>query len=147
MRDRYEAVSRFPTTDLTAGEVLAGELRELAAKIPAAFQKWNYSTLEVSRCGMPRVQFRINENLKHFAECKDTAQPEFLGGPWLAKGRQHEFNRRLIEHRQTGFPVSAYVPGGVLIAAAFGSIELAKAAESEISGMLDAEETVGAQND
>lgn len=147
MRDRYEAVSRFPTTDLTAGEVLAGELRELAAKIPAAFQKWNYSTLEVSRSGMPRVQFRINENLKHFAEFKDTAQPEFLGGPWLAKGRQDKFNRLLVEHRQTGFVVSAYVPGNVLIAAAFGSIELAKAAKSEILGVLDAEESAGAQND
>lgn len=131
MRDRYEAVARFHKTDLTAGEVLAAELRELASKDFSAFQKWTYSKLEVSRGGMPRVQFRINENLKHFADAKDTHQPEFLGGPWLAKDAE-EMAKISHECHTAGLPVSAFVPGSVLIVAAFGSKEAAQQAEIEV---------------
>lgn len=133
MRDRYEAVARAHETDLTAGEVLAEELRELATKSQDAFSKWAYSNIEVSRGGMPRVKFRINENLKHFDNFKGGDQPEFLGGTWLAKDME-EMARIGAEYERQGFPVSAYIPGEVLMAVAFGSAEAARAAGVSLIG-------------
>ena len=129
MRERYEAQARFRETNLTAGEVLAEELRALAGKSIDAYQKWSYSKLEVSRGGMPRVQFRINENMKHFDGFEKTPQPEFLGGPHLQKNSDFAL---WPQWQNRGFPVSAYVSGDVLMAAAFGSKEAAREAEIEV---------------
>lgn len=131
MRDRYEAVERFGDIKATAGEVLAGELRELESKSYEAFQKWTYSQLEVSRNGMPRVVFRINETMRGYSGFENVKQPEFLGGPWLAMNEKElaAFGR---ERQGQGLSVSAYVPGNVLIAAAFGSVEAADMASSEV---------------
>ena len=120
MRERYEAVSRFNQTALSAGEALANEMEELARESFEGFQKWTYSVVEVSRGGLPLVKFRINENLKHYAAFKDGEQPEFLGGPWLETSvlKIEEYHR---ENAGKGLPVSAFIPGGVLINAAFGS--------------------------
>jgi len=131
MQDRYTARARFRETDLTAGEVLANELAALANKEFPAFQKWMYSRLEVSRNGMPRVQFRINENIKHYEDAKKTSQPEFLGGPWLA-GDLNQTEKSIVEFQTVGLPVQASVPGDVLIVAAFGSKEAAKQATKEV---------------
>lgn len=140
MRERYEAVARFRDTDATAGEVLAAELRELASKAPEAFQKWEYSDLEVSRGGVPRIKFRINENLKHFDGYQNTPQPEFLGGPYLAKTAD-EMAERIKENERRGLPVSAFVPGRVLIVAAFGSSDAALEAQIEVARTLNQVET------
>jgi hypothetical protein len=142
MRDRYEAVARLKETELTAGEVLAAELRGLASKDVSYYQKWEVSKLEVSRGGTPRVQFRFHENMKHFRDFKDTPQPEFLGGPWLAKDAD-KLGELLVEYQGSGFPVSALVSGDVLMAAAFGSKEAAQEARSEIIRAYHAQNSKG----
>lgn len=120
MRDRYEAPSRFGAFDATAGEVLADQLREIATESFEAFQKWSYSDIEVSRSGNPRVKFRINENVRHFDGFQNGEQPEFIGGSYAAKSVE-EMAEKAKEFGHTGLPVSAFIPGSVLIVLAFGS--------------------------
>lgn len=132
MRDRYEARARFHETESTAGEVLAEQMMELARGDVQAFQKWSYSLVEVSRGGVPRVQFRINEMMKHYDEFHGTAQPEFLGGPWLSDDAD-EMALKNIEFQRVGMPVSAFISGGVLMAAAFETEEKARAAHRAAS--------------
>jgi hypothetical protein len=127
MRDCYQAEHRFGMCDLVAGDVIAAELRELAEKHCEAFQKWSYSDIEVSRSGNPRVQFRTNVNLRHFDHRNETDWPEFIGGTFSAKTTQ-ELTQRAEEFGNTGLPVSAFIPGRVLMALAFGSTSAAEAA-------------------
>ena len=129
MRDRYEAVARFNETHLTAGEVLAEELRELANKNFAAFQKWAYSDIEVSRGGMPSVKFRINEVMKPYGSRSE--QSIFLGGSWLHTSIQ-DLERLAKDEERSGFAVSAFVPGEVLMVAAFGSKKISDDAYFEV---------------
>ena len=131
MRERYDAVSRFRETDMTAGELLAGELEELASESFEAFQKWTYSQVEVSRGGMPKVRFLINENLRSHSGFEAAEQPEFLGGPWLATSYSEieEFDKKNVGK---GLAVSAFVPGRVLMDVAFGSHDAAWAAAMRV---------------
>lgn len=124
MRDRYNAPARFGDFELTAGEVLASELQELATGDLSAFQKWSYSDIEVSRTGNPRVKFRINENIRQF-QGGASEQPEFIGGSFAAKSIE-EMEKLAAEFSHTGLPVSAFIPGDVLILLAFGSKDAAR---------------------
>lgn len=119
MRDRYNAPHRWRVYG-TAGEVLADQLREIADGHVEGLQKWSYSDIEVSRTGNPRVKFRINESVRHFEGFQNVEQPEFIGGSYIAKDID-----ALIEAEREfggpGLPVSAFIPGHVLIVLAFGS--------------------------
>lgn len=121
MRDRYSAPHRYGDYG-TAGEVLADQLREIAEGHVEGIQKWSYSDIEVSRTGNPRVKFRINENVRHFEGFQNTEQPEFIGGTFAAASISIEaMTEAAKEYGDMGLPVSAFIPGGVLIVLAFGS--------------------------
>lgn len=130
MRDRYNAPHRYGDYG-TAGEVLTEQLDEIAAGEPEGLMKWSYSDIEVSRTGNPRVKFRINENVRHFEGFQNTEQPEFIGGTFAAASVSNEaMTEAAKEFAHTGLPVSAFIPGHVLIVLAFGS--KAKAASATI---------------
>jgi hypothetical protein len=132
MRDSFAARERFHRTELSAGETLAAELQELATGKLDAFQKWEYSDLEVGRGGLPTVQFRINVNVRHFEGFADADWPIFVGGYHLARDDE-QFERALKEYETTGLRVSAFVPGRVLSAAAYGSDDAAWSAAAKLS--------------
>lgn len=119
MRDRYNAPHRYGDYG-TAGEVLADQLRELAEGHVESFQKWSYSDVEVSRTGNPRVKFRINESVRHFDNVPRAEQPEFIGGTFIATDTD-ALTQAAKEFGDPGLPVSAFIPGSVLIVLAFGS--------------------------
>lgn len=131
MRDRYAAPSRFRLFDETAGEILASELREIASGKVEALQKWSYSDIEVSRSGTPRVKFRINETVRHFDGFQNVEQPEFIGGAYAASSVE-ALTEAAKEYGTPGLPVSAFIPGGLLIVLAFGSQAAAQNATIEI---------------
>lgn len=128
MRDRYSAPHRWGKYG-TAGEVLADQLREIAEGSVEGLQKWTYSDVEVSRTGNPRVKFRINENVRHFEGFQNTEQPEFIGGTFAAASVSIDaMTEAAKEYGDPGLPVSAFIPGNVLIVLAFGSkVEAANA--------------------
>jgi hypothetical protein len=128
MRDRYNAPHRYQQYG-TAGEVLAEQLREIAEGHVEGLQKWSYSDIEVSRTGNPRVKFRINENVRHFDGFQNVEQPEFIGGTYIAQDTD-ALTKAAKEFGDPGLPVSAFIPGHVLIVLAFGS--KAKAANAVI---------------
>lgn len=119
MRDRFNAPCRWGDYG-TAGEVLTTQLREIAEGHVEGHQKWSYSDIEVSRTGNPRVKFRINENVRHFASFQHSEQPEFIGGTFLAESEE-ELKDAAREYSDPGLPVSAFIPGRVLIVLAYGS--------------------------
>jgi len=133
MRDRYSARDRSRGDARPAGEVLADQLAQLAACSVDAFQLWNYSDLEVSRGGLPRVKFRVNEIVRHFEGFKDVDQPEFLGGYFNASAGNLTDEIAAFHKAKSGFAVSAFIPGSVLIDLAFGSREQANAATALIA--------------
>lgn len=121
MRDRYNAPHRWGQYG-TAGEILADQLREIAEGHVEGLQKWSYSDIEVSRTGNPRVKFRINENVRHFDGFQNVEQPEFIGGTFAAASVSIEaMTEAAKEFSDPGLPVSAFIPGHVLIVLAFGS--------------------------
>lgn len=121
MRDRYNAPPRWGDYG-TAGEVLADQLREIASGQVEALSKWSYSDIEVSRTGNPRVKFRINENVRHFEGFQNVEQPEFIGGTYAAASLGSKALQDAAEEfGDPGLPVSAFIPGRVLIVLAFGS--------------------------
>ena len=121
MRDRYNAPHTYRQYGL-AGNVLVDQLREIAEGGISGLQKWNYSDIEVSRTGNPRVKFRINENIRRFEGFQNVEQPEFIGGTYSAASiRTEAMVEAAKEFSDTGLPVSAFIPGSVLIVLAFGS--------------------------
>lgn len=122
MRDRFNAPSRYGEFDRPAGEVLADQLREIASASVEALQKWSYSDVEVSRTGNPRVKFRINETVRHFEGFQNAEQPEFIGGSFAARTIE-ELTELSKEFGDPGLPVSAFIPGRVLITLAFGGVQ------------------------
>lgn len=119
MRDRFNAPHSYGEYG-TAGEVLAEQLREIADGHVEGVQKWSYSDIEVSRTGNPRVKFRINENVRRFEAFQGTEQPVFIGGTVAAETIE-AMTEAAKEFCETGLPVSAFIPGRVLIVLAFGS--------------------------
>ncbi|WP_143540096.1 hypothetical protein [Rhodovulum sulfidophilum] len=119
MRDRFNAPHCYNEYG-TAGEVLADQLREIAEGHVEALQKWSYSDIEVSRTGNPRVKFRINERVRRFERFEHVEQPEFIGGTFSAASVS-AMTEAAKEYSELGLPVSAFIPGDVLIVLAFGS--------------------------
>ena len=123
MRDRYEAPSRDGQFHECAGDLLAEQLRQIASGSVDALQIWNYSDVEVSRTGNPRVKFRVNENLRHFDDFGNSEQPEFIGGTYTAAKISIDAMVDAAErYAQLGLAVSAFIPGKVLITLAFGGV-------------------------
>ncbi len=121
MRDRYNAPHVYGDYG-KAGDVLADQLREIAEGRLEGIQKWNYSDIEVSRSGNPRVKFRINETMRRFDDFKNAEQPEFIGGTVAASSISIEaMTEAAKEYGDLGLPVSAFIPGNLLIVLAFGS--------------------------
>lgn len=119
MRDRYNAPHIWGDYG-KAGDVLADQLREISEGSIEGVQKWNYSDIEVSRTGNPRVKFRINENMRRFEGFQNAEQPEFIGGTASADSME-EMTEAAKEFGTPGLPVSAFIPGKLLIVLAFGS--------------------------
>lgn len=121
MRDRYNAPHTYGDYG-KAGDVLADQLREIAEGHLEGIQKWSYSDIEVSRTGNPRVKFRINETMRRFEGFQNTEQPEFIGGTYAAASVSIEaMTEAAKEYGDLGLPVSAFIPGSILIVLAFGS--------------------------
>ncbi|MVA81133.1 hypothetical protein GOZ89_17050 [Agrobacterium vitis] len=119
MRDRYNAPHIWGEHG-KAGDVFAEQLREISEGCVEGVQKWTYSDIEVSRTGDPRVKFRINEKMRRFEGFQNTEQPEFIGGTASADSIE-EMTEAAKEFGTPGLPVSAFIPGKLLIVLAFGS--------------------------